>query len=50
MSSSAQTNQELIGKAERGEWSLECDEKILLLMQNVASVSFDISDSLHLTF
>lgn len=30
--------EELVGKAERGEWSLECDGKVLELMQNVANV------------
>lgn len=48
-----QNNQELIGKAERCEWSLECDEKLLNLMQNVATVSQSeklFSISLNLTF
>lgn len=31
--------EDLVQKAERGEWSLECDGKVLELMQNVANVS-----------
>ena len=34
----SQNNQELIQKAERCEWSLDCDEKLLQIMQSVASV------------
>jgi hypothetical protein len=39
MSSFRESNKELIEKAEHCEWSLECDGKILELMQNVANVS-----------
>lgn len=39
MSSFHEKGQELINQAEQGEWSLACDEKLLELMQNVASVS-----------
>lgn len=30
--------EELVKKAERGEWSLECDGQVLELMQKVANV------------
>lgn len=39
MSSFHEKGQELINQAEQGEWNLACDEKLLELMQNVASVS-----------
>lgn len=47
-SSQQQSSRELIEKAERCEWSLECDEKLLELMQNVACVS-SISQVYQLT-
>lgn len=39
MSSFNQKSRELINKAEQGDWSLACDEKLLELMQDVANVS-----------
>lgn len=35
-------SKELIAKAERGQWNLECDERLLGSMQNVANVSLSI--------
>lgn len=41
MSSFDQKSRELISKAEQGEWSLACDEKLLDLMKDVANVSLN---------
>lgn len=39
----SELSKELIAKAERGQWNLECDERLLGSMQNVAKVSsFDL--------
>jgi hypothetical protein len=48
MSFDRQKGQELVEQAEEGTWSLECDEKLLGLMQNVASVSKFHDFPLHL--
>lgn len=39
MTSFREKTQELIEKAEHCEWNLECDEKLLELMQHVAKVN-----------
>lgn len=39
MTSFHEKSQKLIEKAEQCEWNLECDEKLLELMQKVAGVS-----------
>lgn len=40
---SFQNNEELIKKAERGEWDLECDKQVLDQMKNVAQVKIKSS-------
>lgn len=50
MSSLDKNSKDLVEKAERGQWNLECDEKVLESMQNVAGVRklFNFERNFHL--
>ena len=39
MTSFHEISEELLKKAEKCEWNLDCDQKLLEIMQNVAGVS-----------